>query len=45
MHIRDQIQACGAELHAWDSSKTKPEIEEIKRLKAGTTFRHRHRGW
>ncbi|KAL0009323.1 hypothetical protein SO802_010825 [Lithocarpus litseifolius] len=30
--VRDQIQACGAELHAWGSSKTKPETKEIKRL-------------
>ena len=30
--VRDQIQACGAELHAWGSSKTKPKKEEIKRL-------------
>ena len=31
--VRDQIQACGAKLHAWGSFKTKPETEEIKRLK------------
>ena len=31
--VWDQIQASGAELHAWGSSKTKPETEEIKRLK------------
>ena len=30
--VQDQIQACGVELHAWGSSKTKPKIEEIKRL-------------
>ncbi|KAL0009343.1 hypothetical protein SO802_010845 [Lithocarpus litseifolius] len=30
--VRDQIQACGAKLHAWGSSKTKPETKEIKRL-------------
>ena len=30
--LRDQIQSCGADLYAWGSSKTKPEIEEIKRL-------------
>ena len=30
--VRDQIQVCGAELHAWGSSKTKPETEEINRL-------------
>ena len=30
--VRDQIQACGVELHAWGSSKTKPKKEEIKRL-------------
>ena len=30
--VRDQIQVCGAELHAWGSSKTKPKKEEIKRL-------------
>ena len=30
--VQDQIQACGVELHAWGSSKTKSEIEEIKRL-------------
>ena len=31
--VWDQIQACGAELHAWGSSKTKLKTEEIKRLK------------
>ena len=30
--VRDRIQGCGADLYAWGSSKTKPEIEEIKRL-------------
>ena len=30
--LRDQIQICGADLYAWGSSKTKPEIEEIKRV-------------
>ena len=30
--VKDQIQVCGAELHAWGSSKTKLETEEIKRL-------------
>ena len=30
--LRDQIQSCGADLYAWVSFKTKPEIEEIKRL-------------
>ena len=30
--LRDQIQLYGADLHAWGSSKTKPETEEIKRL-------------
>ena len=30
--VRDQIQVCGVELHAWGSSKTKFETEEIKRL-------------
>ena len=30
--VWDQIQASGAELHAWGSFKTKPEAEEIKRL-------------
>ena len=30
--LRDQIQSCGADLYAWGSFKTKPEIEEIKRL-------------
>ena len=30
--LRDQIQICGADLYACGSSKSKPEIEEIKRL-------------
>ena len=30
--LRDQIQICGADLYAWGSSKSKPEIKEIKRL-------------
>ena len=30
--VRDQIQVCGVELHAWGSSKTKFETKEIKRL-------------
>ena len=29
---KGRIQASEAELHAWVSSKTKPETEEIKRL-------------
>ncbi|KAK7847522.1 hypothetical protein CFP56_006524 [Quercus suber] len=33
--VRDQIQAYGAELHAWGSSKTKPETEEIERTTSG----------
>ena len=30
--VKDRIQGCGADLHAWGSSKTKPKTEEIKRL-------------
>ena len=30
--VRDRIQGCGADLHEWGSSKTKPKTEEIKRL-------------
>ena len=30
--VRDRIQGCGDDLHAWGSSKTKPKTEEIKRL-------------
>ncbi|KAK9998700.1 hypothetical protein SO802_018303 [Lithocarpus litseifolius] len=30
--VRDHIKTCGVELYAWGSSKTKLEIEEIKRL-------------
>ena len=30
--IRDRIQGCGVDLHAWGSSKAKPKIDEIKGL-------------
>ena len=30
--VRDRIQGCGDDLHAWGSSKTKPKTKEIKRL-------------
>lgn len=30
--VKDKIASCGVDLHAWGSSKTHPDIENIKRL-------------
>ena len=30
--IKDKINNCGSNLHAWGSSKTKPDVDKIKRL-------------
>ena len=32
--IKAKIENCGVDLHAWGSSKTKPDVDEIKRLQA-----------
>ena len=31
-NIKDKIESCGSDLHAWGSSKTRPDVDEIKIL-------------
>ena len=33
VNVNTKIKHCGVDLHAWGSTRTNPEVAEIKRLK------------